>query len=160
MLGQWSFPTQVMMQKPKMLFYLASWGNSMACGSIDAYYEHMVILTNSRWCWERKFLKALFFYQFSSISQSCLSPCDPIDCSMPSFPVRHQLPELNQTHVHWVGDAIQPSCPLLSPSSPAFNLPQHQGLFQWVSSSHQVAKVLEFQLQHQFFQCTPRTDLL
>ena len=66
-------------------------------------------------------------------------------CSTPSFPVHHQLPELTQTHVHRVSDAIQPSHPLLSSSPPAFNLPQHQGLFQRVSSSHQVAKVLEFQ---------------
>ena len=65
-----------------------------------------------------------------------------MDCSTPGFPVLHQLPELAQTHVHWVGDAIQPSHPLSSPSSPIFNLSQHQGLFQGVSSSHQVAKVL------------------
>ena len=69
-----------------------------------------------------------------------------------SLPVHQQLPELTQTHVHWVGDAIQPSHLLSSPSPPAFNLSQHQGLFQWVSSSHQVAKGLEFQLQHQSFQ--------
>ena len=81
-------------------------------------------------------------------------------CSMSGFPVLHQLPELAQTHVHQVGDAIQPSRPLSSPSLPAFNLSQHQGLFQWVSSSHQVAKVLEFQLQHQSFQWIFRTDLL
>ena len=81
-------------------------------------------------------------------------------CSMPGVPVHHQLPELAQTHVHQVADAIQPSHPLLSPSPPAFSLSQHQGLFQWVSSSHQVAKLLEFQLQHQSFQWTPRTDLL
>ena len=68
-------------------------------------------------------------------------------------------PEPTQTHVHWIGDAILPSHPLLSPSPPALNLSQHQGLFQWVSSSHQVAKVLEFQLQHHSFQWTPRTDL-
>ena len=74
--------------------------------------------------------------------------------------VHHQLPEFTQTHVHWVGDAIQPSHPLLSPFPPAFNLSHHQGLFQWVSSSHQVAKVLEFQLQHQSFQWPPRTDFL
>ena len=80
----------------------------------------------------------------SSVAQLCLTLCDPMDCSMPGFPVLHQLPELAQTHVHWVGNAIQPSHPLLSPSSPAFNFSQHQGLFQWVSSSHQVAKVLEF----------------
>ena len=75
-----------------------------------------------------------------------------MDCSTPGFPVHHQLLELAQTHVHRVGDAIQPSHPLSFPSPPAFNLSQHQGLFQWVSSSHQVAKVLEFQLQHQSFQ--------
>ena len=74
-----------------------------------------------------------------------------MDCSTPGFPVHHQLPEPTQTHVHHVGDAIQPSHLLLSPSS-AFNLSQHQGLFQWVSSSHQVAKVLEFQLQHRSLQ--------
>ena len=87
----------------------------------------------------------------SSVVQSCPTLCDPIDCSTPGFPVHHQLPELVQTHVHWVSDAIQPSHPLLS-SSPAFSLSQHQGLFQWVSSLHQVVKVLEFQLQYQSFQ--------
>ena len=86
--------------------------------------------------------------QFSSVAQLCLTVCDPMDCSMPGFPVHHQLPEFTQTHVHWVGDAIQPSYPLSSPSPPAFNLSQHQGLFQWVSSLHQVAKVLALQLQH------------
>ena len=80
--------------------------------------------------------------------------------STPGLPVHHQLPEFTQTHVHWVGDAIQPFHPISFPSSPAFNLSQHQGLFQWVSSSNQVAKVLEFQLQHQSFQWTLRTDLL
>ena len=75
-----------------------------------------------------------------------------MDSSTPGLPVHHQLPELAQTHVHRVGDAIQPSHPLSSPSPPAFNLSQHQGLFQGVSSSQQVAKVLESQLQHQSFQ--------
>ena len=75
-----------------------------------------------------------------------------MDCSTPALHVHHQLPGLAQIHVHWVGDAIQPSHPLSSPSPPAFNLSQHQGLSQWVSSLHQVAKVLEFQLQHQTFQ--------
>ena len=98
-------------------------------------------------------------HTFSSVTQSCLSRCDSIDCSMPGFPVHHQLPELAQTHVHWVGDAIQPSHPLSSPS-PAFNLSQHQGLFQWVSSLHQVAKVLEFQLQRHSFQWILGTDFL
>ena len=86
--------------------------------------------------------------------------CDPMNRSMPGLPVHHQLPEFTQTHVHRVSDAIQPSYPLLSPSPPALNLSQHQGLFKWVSPSHQVAKVLEFQLQHQSLQWTPRTDLL
>ena len=81
-----------------------------------------------------------------SVSQSRLTLCNPMDCSTPGFPVHHQLPELAQTHVHWVSDAIQSSHSLSSPSSLAFNLSQHQGLFHWVSSSHQVAKVLEFQL--------------
>ena len=98
--------------------------------------------------------------QFSSVAQSCPTVCNIMGCSTPGFPVHHQLPELTETHVHWVGDAIQPSHPLLSPSPPTFNLAQHHGLFQWVSSSHEVAKVLEFLLQHQSFQWTPRTDLL
>ena len=97
--------------------------------------------------------------QFSSVAQSCLTLCDPMDCSMPGFPVHYQLPELAQTHVHRVSDAIQPFHPLSSPS-PAFNLSQHQGLFQWVISLYQVAKVLEFQLQHQSFQWIFRTDFL
>ena len=78
-----------------------------------------------------------------------------MDCSTPGLPVHHQLPESTQTHVHRVGDAIQPSYSLSSPSPPDLNHSQHQGLFKWVSSSHQVAKVLEFQLQHQSFQWTP-----
>ena len=98
--------------------------------------------------------------EFSSVAQSCPTLCNPMDCSTPGLPVHHQLREFTQTHVHWVGDAIQPSHPLSWPSPPAFNLSQHQGLFKWVSSSHEVAKVLEFQLQHQSFQWTPRTDLL
>ena len=97
---------------------------------------------------------------FSSVAQSCLTLCDPMNRSTSGLPVHHQLPQFTQTHVHWVGDAIQPSHPLSSSSPPALNLSQHQGLFQWVSSLHEVAKVLEFQLQHQSFQWTPRTDLL
>ena len=102
-------------------------------------------------------------YQFSSAQFSCsvvsnsLWPHEP---QMAGLPVHHQLPEFTQTHIHWVGDAIQPSHPLSSPSPPALNISQHQGLFKRVSSSHQVAKVLEFQLQHQSFQWTLRTDLL
>ena len=98
--------------------------------------------------------------QFSSVSWSGPAVCKPMDWNMPGFPVHHQLPELTQTHVHWVDDAIQPSHPLLSPFPPIFNLSQHQVLFQWFSSSHQVAKVLELQLQHQSFQWIFRTDFL
>ena len=85
-------------------------------------------------------------YQIRSVTQSCPTLCDPMNCSTPGLPVHHQLPEFTQTHVHQVSDAIQPSHPLLSPSPPAPNPSQHQSLFQWVSSSHEVAKGLEFQL--------------
>ena len=85
--------------------------------------------------------------------------CDPMNCSPPGLPVHHKLPEFTQTHAHRVGDTIQPSQPLSSPS-PAVSLSQHQDLFKWVSSLHQVAKVLEIQLQHQSFQWTSRTYLL
>ena len=91
--------------------------------------------------------------QFSSVLQSCLTLCDPMDWSTPGFPVYQRLLERIQTHVHRVSDAIQPSHLLSTPSPPAFNLSQHQGLFQWFCSLHQVAKVLEFQLQRQSFQC-------
>ena len=86
------------------------------------------------------------------VTESWPTLCNPMDCSTPGFPIQHQLPEPTQTHVLSVGDAIQPSYPLPPASYPAFNLAQHQGLLQGVSSSHQVAKVLEFQLQHQSFQ--------
>ena len=89
--------------------------------------------------------------QFRSVTQLCPTLCDPMNRSTPGLPVHHQLPEFAQTHAHWVGDAIQPSHLLLSPSLPAPNPSQHQGLFQWVNSSHEVAKVLEFQPQHQSF---------
>ena len=108
--------------------------------------------------WAALFIAHGFKDQFSSVSQSCLTLCNPMDCIAPGFPIHHQHLELAQTHVYPVSDANQPSHPLSSPSPPAFNLSQHQGLFQWVSSSHQVAKVLEF--QHQSFQCKLRTDFL
>ena len=95
--------------------------------------------------------------QFSSVAQLCLTLCDPMNRSTPGLPVHHQLPEFTQAHVHWVSDAIQPSHPLPS-SPPAFNLSQHQGLFQWIGSLNQVAKVLEIQLQHQSFQWIFRID--
>ena len=98
--------------------------------------------------------------QFSSVAQSGLTLCNPMNRRMPGLPVHHQLPESTQTHVHWVGDDIQPSHPLSPTSPPALDLSQHWGLFKWVSSLHQVAKVLAFQRQHQSFQWTPRTDFL
>ena len=102
----------------------------------------------------------IFSLIISSVTQSCLTLCKPMDCSTPEFPVLHHLLELARTHVHWVNDAIQLSHPLLPPSPPAFNPSQHWGLSQWVSSSHQVAKLLEFQLQHQSFQRIFRTNFL
>ena len=97
---------------------------------------------------------------FSSVTQSCPTLCNPMNCSTSGFPVHHQLLEFTQTHVHRVGDAIQPSHPLSSPFPPAPNPSHHQSLFQWVNPVHEVAKVLEFQLQHQYFQRNPRADLL
>ena len=102
----------------------------------------------------------LISVQFSSVAQSCPTLCDPMNRSTPGLPVHHQLPEFTQTHVHPVSDAIQPSHPLSSPSPPAPNPSQHQSVFQWVNSSPEVAKVLEFQLQHHSFQWTPRADFL
>ena len=105
-----------------------------------AQYKYQIPVKGERGlCWNK----------FSSVAQSCLTLCDPMDCSTPGLPIHHQLPEFTQTHMHWVSDAIQPSHPLSSPSPPAFSLSQHKGLFKWVSSLHQVAKVLELQLQHQ-----------
>ena len=101
-----------------------------------------------------------WFSPVRSVTLSCPTLCDLMDCSTPGLPAHHQFPEFTQTHVYRVGDAIQPSHPVASPSPPALNLSQSQGLFQWLSSSHQVATVLEFQLQHQSFQWTPRTDFL
>ena len=102
----------------------------------------------------------LWWVQFSSVIQSCPTLCDPMNHRTPGLPVYHQLPEFTQTHVHRDGNAIQASHPLSSPSPPVPNPSEHQGLFQWVKSSHEIAKVLDFQLQHQSFQRTPRTDLL
>ena len=117
----------------------------------------------SKWGWRQVFLKNRNFdqilkkvsVQFSSVAQSCPTLCDPMNRSTPGHPVHHQLLEFTQTLVHRVSDAIQPSHPLSSPSPTAPNPSQHQSLFQWVSSSHQV---LEFQPQYQSFQWTFRTD--
>ena len=112
-------------------------------------------------CYPKYMTKSAFSsVQFSSVAQSCPTLCDPMNRSTPGLLVHHQLPKFTQTHAHRVSDAIQPSHLLWSPSPPAPNPSQHQGFFQWVNSSNEVAKVLEFQLQHQSFQWTPRTDLL
>ena len=116
-------------------------------------------MSSDRWM-DKEDLVHIYYGLFSSVAQSCLTLWNPMDCSIPGLPIHHQLSEFTQTHVHRVGDAIQPSHPLSSPSPLAPNPSQHQGLFQWVNSSHEVAKVLEFQLQLQFFQWAPRTDLL
>ena len=99
-----------------------------------------------------------FSVYFSSVAQSCLTLCNPMNHSTPGLPVHHKLPEFTQTQVHRVSDAIQSSHPLSSPSPLAPNPSQHQSLFQWVNSSHEVAKVLEF--QHHSLQRNPRADLL
>ena len=117
----------------------------------------------SRALWDsllkRKILQSSPSVQFSSVAQSCLTLCNPMNRSTPGLPVHHQLPEFTQTHVHRVRAAIQPSHPGSSPSPPAHNPSQHQSLFQWVNSSHEVAKVLELQLYHHSFQRNPRADL-
>ena len=100
-----------------------------------------------------------YIYGCCSLSH-CLTLCNPMNCSMSGFPVLHYLPEFAQASVPWVTDAIQPSHSLLAPSPLSFNLSHHQGLFRWVSSLHQVAKVLELQLQHQSFQWIFRVDFL
>ena len=120
-------------------------GEKVVSGELQSQRTKVILI----WQWK---------HQFSSVTQSCLTLCDPMDCSTPGLPVHHQLPELTQTHVHRVSDAIQPSHPLLSPSPPAFNISQHQGLFQGVSSLHQVAKVLEFQLQWWWSSCEVMSD--
>ena len=120
----------------------------------ESKHSHIISSFNSK-CpgLSQDFIHTKYYYfQFSSVTQSCLTLCDPMNHSMPGLPVHDQLPEFTQTHVHRVGDAIQPSHPLMSPSPPAPNASQHQGLFQRVNASHEVAKVLEFQLQHQSFQ--------
>ena len=106
------------------------------------------------------FLEDRSFGSFSSVARLCLTLCDPMDYSRPGFPVHLRLLELAQTHVHLVGGAIQPSHPLSSPYPPGLNLSQHHGLCQWVSSSYQVAKVLDFKLQHHSLKRNPRADLL
>ena len=130
--------------------------------NLSAMYKawHTVSTQNYLLYWWVNKTQFLCSVQFNSVAQSCPTLCDPMNRSTPGLPVHHQLPEFTQTHVHRVGDAIQPFHPLSSPSPPAPNTPQHQSLFQWVNSSHEVAKVLEFQLEHHSFQRNPRADLL
>ena len=167
-LNSWSWYTT-------LLWVLFEWRNMLPCfpvqrckrespSFVDYQQYHHWLLTvffffkaTSNSC---KFFFFFFLLQFSSVTHSCLTLCNSMNHSMSGLPVYHQHLESTQTHVHQVGDAIQPSHPLSSLSPPALHLSQHQGLFKWVSSSHQVAKVLEFQLQHQSFRWTPRTDLL
>ena len=109
--------------------------------------EVVVLLYNVRGKIRINIIKYVFnTVQFSSVAQSCPTLCDPMNCSTPGLPVHHDLLEFTQTHVHWVRDAILPSHPRSSPSPPARSSSQHQSLFQWVNSSHEVAKVLELQL--------------
>ena len=117
--------TEIFQEKYKELLYTFS-SDSLAVKNLPYLLYH-----------------SFWLFQFSSVTQSCPTLCNPMDCRTPGFLIHHQLPELAQTHVHWVGDAIQPSHPLSPPSPPAFSLSQHEGLFHWVSFSHQVAKVLE-----------------
>ena len=132
-------------------------------------YKVTVVIKWYLWnaCHHTRWYRAVTYYmvvirsdQIRSVAQSCPTLCDPMNRSTPGLPVHHQLLEFTQTHVDRVSDAIQPSHSLSSPSPLAPNLSQHQSLFQWVNASHEVAKVLEFQLQHQSLQWTPKTDLL
>ena len=134
------------------------WENLLRVGMIyhRSYYPSHTLSYLPCWlAWSINIILIHWFhFQFSSVTHLCLTLCYPMDCSTPGLPIHHQLLEPAQTHVPQVGDAIQRSHPLSYPSPPAFNLSQHQGLFQWVSSSHQVAKVLELQLQHWFNLCS------
>ena len=138
----------------KLLFFLISffsdWNNIYS-------YLNLWILPRYKLCDTRDLF---IFVDVQLLSQLCLILCNPMNCSTPGFPVLHSLLEFAQTDVHWISDAIQSSHPLLPPSPLALNLSQHQGLFQWVSSSHQVAEVLELQLQHQSFQWLFRVGFL
>ena len=146
-------------QPSAIVLYLSSHTYFFACE--PEYWEqikensnhHCVALTDHRalkriYVLNKNFnlMTSLCSVQFSLVAQSCPTLCDPMNLSTPGLPVHHQLPEFTQTHVHRVGDDIQPSHPVSSPSPPAPNPSQHQSLFQWVNSSHVVAKVLEFQL--------------
>ena len=154
--GSWSCITFSHIPLVKSLSYSNGFAARKTGNAVQARQSHQ----SYGYCyWRREWIFFSRSICFCSVAQSCLILCDPMDCSAPGFPVLHNFPEFAQTDVHQVTDAIQPSYLLLSPS-PAFNLLQHQGLFQWVDSLHQVAKVLEFQLQHQSFQGICRVDFL
>ena len=166
-LYSWTSPDGQHLNQIDSILFSRRWRSSIQSAKQDwALTVAQIIntlLPNSDWNW-RKWRKPLDHsissVQFSSVAQSCPTLCNPMNHRTPGLPVHHQLPEFTQPHVHWVRDAIQPSHPLSSPSPPAHNPSQNQSLFQWVNSSHEVAKVLEFQLQHQSFQWTHRADLL
>ena len=144
--------------------FLLFWGCEEVCCEIRVYvhffFQHRGIHCLSTICWKNYCISLANLSKVSSVQWlSHVRLFETPWTSAHQASLSKQLPEFTQTHVHWVGDAIQPSHPLVSPSPPALNLSQHWGLFKWVSSSHQVAKVLEFHLQHQSFQWTPRTDL-
>ena len=120
--------------------------HSIYLSSIYMYNTRFTLLTNFK-------MYNMLLLSCFSVTQLCLTLCSSMDCCTPGFFVRHYLSEFVQTHAHWVDGAIQPSHPLLPPFSPALNLSQHQGVFQWVSSSHQVTRVLQLQLQHQVLFC-------
>ena len=121
----------------------------------DAHHQSMHLWSSPQTKWSIIKFPSV---QFNSVTQSCPTLFDPMNHSTPGLPVHHRLPKFTQTHVHHVGDAIQPSHPLSFPSPSAPNPSQHQGLFQWVNPLHEVAKVLDFQLQHHSFQWIPSTD--
>ena len=162
----WTLPDGQHWNQIGYILHSQRWKSSIQSAEIrpgaDCGSDHELLIAKFRLKLKKvgKTTRLFSSVQFSSVAQSCLTHCDAMDCSTPGLPVPHQCLEFAQTHVHWVSDAIQPSHPLSSPSSPALNLSQHQGPFQCISSSHQVAKVLEFQLQHQSFQWTLRADLL
>ena len=145
------YPTQEMLE----IYFVFLWYiKHTSEGSLSISEEHAIWKNSSNYdvkldlsliqiTW---LISAFSSVEFSSVAQSCPTLCDPMNRSTPGLSVHYQLPEFTQTHVHWVGDAIQPFHPLSSPSPPAPNPSQHQSLFQWVNSSHEVAKVLEFQL--------------
>ena len=131
----------------KTSFRPSEWqGRDIAIKIGGEHQSHSVIWIKTIFMLKEREWYIMVSVQFSSVAQSCPALCDSMNHSTPGLPVHHQLPEFTQIHVHRVSDVIQPSHPLLSPSRPASNPSQHQSLFQWVNSSHEMAKVLEFQL--------------